>query len=171
MTVTENTTQTTDQDDARTDDRPVPANPPRMAIRRTAPGFYSAMLALDEASAAGVDPHLAELVRVRASQLNGCAYCVDAHTTDARDKGEREHRLYALAAWRGTPYFTARERAALALTEAMTQLESGVPDEVYDAAAEVFTPDELGALIGLVVTINAWNQIGVTTRLSAAARD
>jgi len=165
MTTTDSTTATTASDPT------VPARPPRMALRRTAPAFYAAMLALDEASTDGVDPHLAELVRMRASQLNGCAYCLDAHSGDARAKGEAEHRLYALPAWRETPYFTARERAALALTESVTRLDGGVPDEVYDAAAAVFAPDELGPLLGLIVTINAWNRIGVGTRLSASVRD
>jgi AhpD family alkylhydroperoxidase len=168
------TTDTTVQTDAHPTvpaEPRVPARGPRMVLRRTAPAFYEAMLALDDASAEGVDPHLAELVRIRASQLNGCAYCLDQHSADAREKGEREHRLYALSAWRETPYFSARERAALALTEAITLVPGGVSDEVYDAAAGQFAADELGPLIGLIVTINAWNRIGVGTRLSPPARD
>ncbi len=149
----------------------VPAHPQRMELESTAPAFYRTMLAMDRASARDVDPALAELVRLRASQINGCAYCVDSHSQDARDKGEAEHRLYAVAVWRETPFFTARERAGLALVEAVTLLPpGGVPDAVYDAAAAQFTPEELGALIGLCVTINAWNRIGVTTRLSPAPR-
>jgi AhpD family alkylhydroperoxidase len=142
-----------------------------MALGKTVPAFYRAMNALDEASDDAVDPMLAELIRVRASQLNGCAYCVDTHNRDARTKGEPEHRLYALAAWRETPFFTVRERAALALTEAVTLLAGrGVPDEVWDQAAEVFSPTELGGIVALIVTINAWNAIGVTTRMSPAPR-
>jgi AhpD family alkylhydroperoxidase len=167
---TDTTARTAAQPTAAPEER-VPARGPRMILRRTAPAFYEAMLALDEASAEGVDPHLAELVRMRASQLNGCGYCLDQHSLDAREKGEREHRLYALSAWRETPYFTARERAALALTEAMTLLPGGVSDEVYDAAAGQFAADELGSLIGLIVTINAWNRIGVGTRLSPPVHD
>jgi AhpD family alkylhydroperoxidase len=156
-----------------TTDQPtlVPAHPQRMALGKTAPAFYRAMNALDEASDDAVDPMLAELIRVRASQLNGCAYCVDTHNRDARTKGEREHRLYALAAWRETPFFTVQERAALALTEAVTLLAGpGVPDEVWDEAAEVFSATELGGIVALIVTINAWNAIGVTTRMSPAPR-
>src|SRR3954447_3271894 len=152
-------------------DQPVPARGTRTTLRRPAPAFWAAMLTLDEASTDGVDPRLAELVRLRASQINGCSYCIDQHSGDARDKGEPEHRLHALTAWRETPFFTPRERAALALTEAMTRVEQGVPDGVWDAAAEVFAPDELGPLVGLIVTINAWNRIGVGTRMAPPARD
>jgi AhpD family alkylhydroperoxidase len=111
------------------------------------------------------DRKLRELVRIRASQINGCAYCIDMHTKDARALGETEQRVYALPAWRETPFFDARERAALAFTEAVTLLaEDHVPDEAYKAAAAEFTPDEMGALVSLIVTINAWNAIGVSTR-------
>jgi AhpD family alkylhydroperoxidase len=111
------------------------------------------------------DPRLRELVRVRASQLNGCAYCIDMHTKDARAIGETEQRLYGLAAWQETPYFTPRERAALAFTEAVTVVAgSHVPAAEYQAVAAEFTPDEVAALLGLIVTINAWNAIAVSTR-------
>jgi AhpD family alkylhydroperoxidase len=111
------------------------------------------------------DPRLRELVRVRASQLNGCAYCIDMHTKDARAVGETEGRLYALPAWRETPYFTDRERAALAFTESVTLMADGhVSDEAVGAVAEQFTADELAALVSLIVTINAWNAVGVSTR-------
>jgi AhpD family alkylhydroperoxidase len=104
-------------------------------------------------------------VRIRASQLNGCAYCIDMHTKDARRGGESEHRLYALPAWRETPFFDERERAALALTEAVTLMTADhVPQETYDAVAAVLSPDEIAALLALVVAINAWNAVGVTTR-------
>jgi AhpD family alkylhydroperoxidase len=111
------------------------------------------------------DLKLRELVRIRASQLNGCAYCVDMHTKDARAVGESEQRIYALPVWRETPFFSARERAALAFTEEVTQLASShVPDEAYRAVAAEFSPAEVAALVSLIVTINAWNAIGVATR-------
>ncbi|HEV2244107.1 MAG TPA: carboxymuconolactone decarboxylase family protein, partial [Streptosporangiaceae bacterium] len=111
------------------------------------------------------DPKLRELVRIRASQINGCAYCIDMHTKDARAAGESEQRLYGLAAWRETPYFTAREQAALAFTETVTLLAGEhVPAADYEAVAAQFSPDEVAALLSLIVTINAWNTIGVTTR-------
>ena len=103
--------------------------------------------------------------RLRASQLNGCAYCIDMHSKDARAIGESEQRLYALPAWRETPYFSARERAALAFTESVTLLAAGhVPAADYAVVAAEFGPDEIAALVSLIVTINAWNAIGVSTR-------
>ena len=114
---------------------------------------------------ADFDPRLRELVRIRASQINGCAYCIDMHTRDARAVGETEQRLYALPAWRETPFFTGRERAALAFTESVTLLADGhVPATAYDAVAAEFSPDEVAALVSLIVTINAWNAISVSTR-------
>ena len=142
----------------------------RLDFDAQAAGFARAVAHLDRAAtkeldAAGIDPLLRELVRVRASQLNGCAYCVDMHTKDARAAGETEQRLYALPAWRETPFYTSRERAALALTEDVTLMaRDHVPDAAYEAAAEVLTPGEIAALLALIITINAWNAIGVTTR-------
>jgi AhpD family alkylhydroperoxidase len=147
-----------------------PQIPVRLDFDAHAPGFARAMAHLDRAAtkeldAAGVDPLLRELVRVRASQLNGCAYCVDMHTKDARAAGETEQRLYALPAWRETPFFTNRERAALALTEDVTLMaRDHVPDAAYAAAAEHLAQGEIAALLSLIVTINAWNAIGVTAR-------
>ena len=144
--------------------------PVRLDVDAHAKRFSAAMAHLDNAAtkeldAAGIDPRLRELVRVRASQLNGCAYCVDMHTKDARAAGESEQRLYALAAWRETPFFDERERAALAFTESVTLVASThVPAEDYDAVAAEFSPDEVAALLSLIVTINAWNAIGVATR-------
>ena len=138
----------------------------RMDLKALAPRVYKAMLALDAAAGEGLEPPLKELVRVRASQLNGCVYCIDMHSTDARLGGESEQRLYALPAWTEAPYYSDRERAAFALTDAMTLLSTThVPDEVYDRAASHFTEEELAQLISLILTINAWNRIGVTTRL------
>ena len=141
-------------------------NAPRMDLKSLAPRVYRAMLALDAAAGEGLEPPLKELVRIRASQLNGCVYCIDMHSTDARKGGENEQRIYALPAWREAPYYTARERAAFALTDAVTLLsETYVPRGVYDEAAAQFTEPELAQLISLILTINAWNRIAVTTRL------
>jgi AhpD family alkylhydroperoxidase len=132
--------------------------------------FAKAMAHLDAAATKELDRvdfdhRLRELVRIRASQINGCAYCIDTHTKDARAIGETEQRIYALPAWRETPYFTARERAALAFTEAVTLLaDAHVPASAYDAVAAHYGPDEVGALLSLIVAINAWNAIGVATR-------
>jgi len=147
-----------------------PEIPVRLDFDAHAAGFARAMAHLDRAAtkeldAAGIDPLLRELVRVRASQLNGCAYCIDMHTKDARAAGETEQRLYALPAWRETPFFTNRERAALALTEDVTLMARDyVPAAAYEAVAEQLTPGEIAALLSLIITINAWNAIGVTTR-------
>lgn len=144
--------------------------PVRLDFDAHAATFSRAMNRLDQAATAELDrveldPRLRELVRIHASQLNGCAYCVDTHTKDARAAGETEQRIYALPVWRETPFFTARERAALAFTESVTRLaETHVPQEAYDTVAAEFTPDEVAALLTLIVTINAWNAIGVATR-------
>jgi AhpD family alkylhydroperoxidase len=141
---------------------------PRVQLSKLSPAVYKAMIALDRASAAGLDKSLADLIRIRASQLNGCTYCIDMHTRDARDGGETELRIYLLPSWREVPdYYSEKEQAALALTEAVTLLsESHVPDDVYERAAKHFPNEELSQLISLLVTINAWNRIGVTTRLA-----
>lgn len=144
--------------------------PVRLDFDAHAPVFSRAMAHLDQAAtrqldAAGLDHRLRELVRIRASQLNGCAYCIDMHTKDARAVGETEQRIYALSAWRETPFFTRRERAALAFTEAVTLLaKTHVPDQAYQEMAAQFSPQEAAALVSLIVTINAWNAIGVSTR-------
>jgi AhpD family alkylhydroperoxidase len=144
--------------------------PARLDFDAHAAAFAKAMAHLDrtatkELDRVDFDPKLRELVRLRASQLNGCAYCIDMHSKDARAIGETEQRLYGLSAWRETPYFTARERAALAFTEAVTLVaDSHVPAADYDAVAAEFTPDEIAALLSLIVTINAWNAISVSTR-------
>jgi AhpD family alkylhydroperoxidase len=144
--------------------------PVRLDFESHAPGFMRAMARLDTAATqeldrVGFDPLLRELVRVRASQLNGCAYCIDMHTQDARATGETEQRLYALSAWRETPYFSDRERAALAFTEAVTLLTvDHVPTPAFDAVAAEFGPEEIAALVSLIVAINAWNALSVSTR-------
>lgn len=149
----------------------VPAPEQRMSLPKLAPDVHEAMLALDKAAADGLDPAVSELVRIRASQMNGCAFCVDMHTRDARKLGLSEQKVYGITVWRETPFFTARERAALALAEAVTEIsDHGVPDEVYDEAARLFDQDELARLVAMAVTINAWNRIGVTTRLHPVHR-
>ena len=153
-----------------TDTAARPEIPVRLDFDTHAAGFARAMAHLDRAAIKELDrvdfdPRLRELVRIRASQLNGCAYCIDMHSKDARAIGETEQRIYALPAWRETPFFTARERAALAFTETVTRLaDTHVPDEAYQQVAAAFTADEVGALVSLIVTINAWNTIGVATR-------
>jgi AhpD family alkylhydroperoxidase len=142
------------------------ANTSRMNLQSLAPRVYKAMLALDAAAGEGLEAPLKELVRIRASQLNGCVYCIDMHTADARKGGESEQRLYAIPAWQQAPYYTARERAAFALTDSVTLIgETHVPDDVYVRAAGEFSQPELAQLIGLIMTINAWNRLAVSTRL------
>jgi len=136
----------------------------RMNAGRLAPSVYRAMAAFDRSIE--LDPVLRELIKIRASQLNGCAYCLDMHTRDARAAGEDERRLATLAGWREAPFFTERERAALALTDAVTRLgEHGVTDDVWADAAAQFDDAELAQVLWAVVAINAWNRIGVATHL------
>ncbi|MDX3227480.1 carboxymuconolactone decarboxylase family protein [Streptomyces sp. ME19-01-6] len=139
---------------------------PRMRLAKLAPEFYKAMVGLDAAARKSLDPTLVDLIKVRASQINHCAFCVHMHTRDAREAGETEERLYLLSAWEeATGLFTEKERAALALTEAVTVLTDGfVPDEVYERAAAHFEEAELAQVIAAIIAINAWNRIGVTTR-------
>ncbi|MFF1611975.1 carboxymuconolactone decarboxylase family protein [Amycolatopsis sp. NPDC058278] len=141
-------------------------NAVRLPVDKLAPHINRALNSLDAASRkVSLEPALLELVRARASQLNGCAYCVDMHTKDARTGGETEQRLYALPVWRETPFFTDRERAALELTEAATRLVDGpVTDEVFGRAAAEFTEVELAELIWTITVINAWNRLGATAR-------
>jgi AhpD family alkylhydroperoxidase len=139
-----------------------------MQFAKAAPEVYKAMVGLDTAARKGLDPALTELVKTCASQINHCAFCIDMHTKDARAAGESEERLYLLSAWEEAgDLYTGKEQAALALTEAVTVLTDGfVPDEVYARAAKHFEEKELAQLIALIMTINAWNRIGVTTRLA-----
>lgn len=112
-----------------------------------------------------LEPALRELIKVRASQLNGCAYCLDMHTKDARAHGETEQRLYALSAWRETPFFTDRERAALEWTEHLTLIASkGISDELYARVREHFSEEEIIHLTFAVVQINSWNRLAITAR-------
>jgi AhpD family alkylhydroperoxidase len=136
----------------------------RIDIAKTAPKAFKALISLDAAAREGMDPTLVELVQIRASQLNGCAYCLHMHTSDARKAGESEERLHMVAVWReAANFFTDRELAALALTEAVTLVSGGVPDDVYARAAEQFDGEELGHLFAVIFTINTWNRIGIGT--------
>lgn len=144
----------------------------RIKIYKVAPELYDAMITLSAAAAKDVDPTIGELIKIRASQINHCAFCLDMHVHDARKHGETEQRLALVAAWREAgDLFTGRERAALELTEAITELHHGhVPDDVYARAAAVFSERELGQVIAMAVTINAWNRINVATRQPAPRR-
>jgi AhpD family alkylhydroperoxidase len=140
---------------------------PRLEAQKAAPGAYHAMLGLETyiRKSSHLEPLLLELIKMRASQINGCAFCLDMHSKDARAQGETEQRLYALSAWRETPFFNDRERAALAWTEAVTLVSEGhVPDEVYAEARQRFTEEELVNLTMAIVTINGWNRLSIAFR-------
>jgi AhpD family alkylhydroperoxidase len=136
----------------------------RMSYAKIAPGVYKAMLGLESyLKECGLEPNLLDLVRLRASQVNGCAYCLDMHSKDLRARGESEQRLYLLDAWRESPFYTERERAALAWTEAVTLLEHRqVPDDVYEQARRYFSEKELADLTLAVVAINGWNRLNIS---------
>lgn len=137
--------------------------------RHMATDAARAMLSLQRAvEASGLERSLLELVKIRASQINGCAYCIDMHTKDARAAGETEQRIYALSAWEETPFFTARERAALAWTDAVTRVaDTHVPDDVHDRVREVLDENDLVSLTWALVAINGWNRLAVSFRLPA----
>jgi AhpD family alkylhydroperoxidase len=138
----------------------------RIDITRVSPKATQAMLQLQKyVNGSGLEYSLQELVKMRASQINGCAYCLDMHSKDARAAGETEQRLYALNAWRETPFYSERERAALAWTEALTLVGEGhVPDEVFKEASEHFSEQELVDLSLAVVAINGWNRLSIAFR-------
>lgn len=140
---------------------------PRLDFEKAAPALVRAMAALENGvrKNSRLEPALVELVKMRASQINGCAYCLDMHSKDARANGETEQRLYALNAWSETPFFTDRERAALAWTEAITLVSDGhVPDQVYEEARQRFTEEELVGLTMAIITINGWNRLCIGFR-------
>lgn len=142
----------------------------RLNLAKTAPEGYQAVLGLENYVRANVDHGLLHLVKLRASFLNGCTFCVDMHSTDALKEGEDVRRLFAVGAWRESPFFTEVERAALALTDDVTRLgENGVSDAVWAAAQDAFSDRELADLILAISTINVWNRIGVTTHLQPPA--
>lgn len=144
-----------------------PEHTPRLNMAELAPEVYKAMIRLDAAARQGVDPTLLELVKIRASQLNHCAFCLDMHTKDALAAGESVERIVQLSAWEESQHFyTPKELAAIALTEAITVLTDGfVPDEVYGKAAAHFDETELAHLISAITVINAWNRFAVSTRM------
>jgi len=138
----------------------------RLDYLKAAPGGYKALAGLEVyLRHCGLDHGLLHLLKTRASQINGCAYCIDMHTKDARALGETEQRLYALNAWRETPFYTERERAALEWTEAITLIsETHAPDDVYKRVREQFSEEEVVNLTYAIATINAWNRLAIAFR-------
>ncbi|MFA6044704.1 MAG: carboxymuconolactone decarboxylase family protein [Phycisphaerales bacterium] len=137
----------------------------RLDYIKASPECFQAMLGLEAKLKAKVDPALFHLVKVRASQINGCAYCIDMHWKDARAGGETEQRLYGLPAWRESPYYTPSERAALAWTECLTRVSTdGAPDETFAALREHFTDAQVAELSWCIAAINAWNRIAIGFR-------
>ncbi|MEO8111861.1 MAG: carboxymuconolactone decarboxylase family protein [Ginsengibacter sp.] len=138
----------------------------RIVIQQTEPGAYHALFPLEKyISASGLKISHKNLIKVRASQINGCAYCINMHTKEARAAGETEQRIYLLNAWKEVDLFTEEEKALLALTEAVTLIKHHVPDEVYANAAKCFDEKYLANIIMAIVAINAWNRIAITTQL------
>ena len=139
---------------------------PRIEYLKAARGVYDAMLGLEKyLHQSGLEESLLNLVRLRASEINGCAYCIDMHWKDLRSSGETEQRLYGLDAWEESPYYTDRERAAFTWTEAVTNLRDGrVPDQAYEKVRNVFTEKELADLTLAVAAINAWNRLAIAAR-------
>lgn len=142
---------------------------PRIDFAKSAPKAFRALIGFDAAAREGLDPALVELIQIRSSHLNHCAYCLHMHTNDARRAGESEDRLHMVPVWReARHFFTERERAALALTEAVTLVaDGGVPDDVYAQAAAVFDDQELGHVLALILTINTWNRVALATAKTA----
>ena len=138
---------------------------PRIDLTHISPAAYKAVLGVEQYVQSNVDHTLLHLVKIRASQINGCAYCIDMHTKDARAAGETEQRIYALDAWRETPFYSDKERAALALTEAVTLIREGhVPDAVFEEARAHFNEAEIVNLTLAIATINLWNRLAITLR-------
>ena len=139
---------------------------PRINYVQVAPDAFKAMRGLEEyVASSGLEKPLYELVKTRASQINGCAFCLDMHTKDARKAGETEQRLYALSAWRETPFYTERERAALEWTEALTLIsDTDVPDALYENVRKQFSGSEIVALSMAIIAINGWNRLAISFR-------
>ncbi len=140
---------------------------PRIVPNQAAPEAYKALLGLENyVQKSGIEPALLDLVKTRASQINGCSYCVHMHTAEARARGESEERLYLLSAWHESPLYSARERAALAWTESVTRVaDTHVPDDVYEEARRQFSEAELVNLTLAIATINAWNRLAISFRI------
>jgi AhpD family alkylhydroperoxidase len=139
----------------------------RINFKKTEPKAYNALLTLENyMDTTSLLPLQKELIRIRASQLNGCAYCINSHTLDARNLGEKEHRIYALTAWRETTFFSDEEQSILALTEEITLIsQGGVSDKTYREAVNVLGEQRTAEVIMSVIVINAWNRVGVSTRM------
>ncbi|MBT2524831.1 carboxymuconolactone decarboxylase family protein [Streptomyces sp. ISL-99] len=152
-----------------TEIKQTPATSPRLNFAKAAPKAFKAVIGLDAAAREGLDPTLVDLVQIRASHLNHCAYCLHMHTSDARKAGESEERLHMVAVWKeAAHFFSAKERAALALTDAVTLVaDAGVPDDVYARASAHFDDQELAQLLALIFAINTWNRIALATRKTA----
>ncbi|HEX5438933.1 MAG TPA: carboxymuconolactone decarboxylase family protein [Gemmatimonadaceae bacterium] len=136
---------------------------PRINYGAVAPSVMRAMAALQRSTGDfGLEPGLLELVKLRASQINGCAYCLDMHSKDARAAGETEQRIYVLSAWREAPFYTPRERAALAWAEAVTKISEGISEELFEEVRQQFSEEELVGLTTAVVTINSWNRFAIS---------
>ncbi|WPU99646.1 carboxymuconolactone decarboxylase family protein [Mucilaginibacter sp. cycad4] len=141
----------------------------RIKIDKVEPAGYKAILGLEGfIESTPLTRKHKDLIKIRASQINGCAFCIDMHTKEARKAGETEQRIYALNAWRDTPFFSEEERAILALTEEVTLISNHVKDETYQQAAKVLEKTYLAQVILAIITINAWNRIGITTNLIPA---
>ena len=144
--------------------------PTRLDLDNAVPAYSKAMSHLDttatrELDRVGIPAGLRDLLKLRASQVNGCAYCVDMHATDAAKNGESQQRIHAVSVWAESPFFTEKERAAFAFTESVTRVaDTHVPAADYDAVAQHWSDDEVGALLALIVTINAWNMLAVASR-------
>lgn len=141
----------------------------RLNYAKAYPEALEAMLKMEKfAKSGGIEPQLYELVKIRASQINGCAYCIETHTKDARAFGEKERRIYLLNTWRDAPCYSEKERAALEITEYVTRIsEKGVPEEAYENARAYFDEREFVALVVLINTINSWNRIAISTGMQA----
>ncbi|MET7361817.1 carboxymuconolactone decarboxylase family protein [Streptomyces sp. NPDC005562] len=175
MTNNTNTPQTTVTAPQSTFTAPQPASAthstrpqvhaPRLNFAKAAPKAFKALIGFDAAAREGIDPALVELIQIRASLLNGCAYCLHMHTSDARKAGEDEARLHMVGVWReARNFFTEKEQAALALTESVTLVaRAGLPDDVYAEAARHFDEQELARVLALIFTINTWNRIALST--------
>ncbi|KGO89452.1 carboxymuconolactone decarboxylase family protein [Flavobacterium suncheonense] len=141
----------------------------RINIAETEPEAYKALLGLEKYLAESrLTPIHKELIKIRASQINGCAFCINMHTTDARKLGETEQRIYLLNAWRETSLFNEEEKAILALTEEITLIQNHVSDAAYQAAAKLFDAQYLAQIMMMIITINAWNRVAITTQLPVA---
>ena len=141
---------------------------PRIVIPKVAPEAYQAMLGLEKYIATtSITPVLKELIKIRASQVNGCAYCINMHTADARKLGVTEQRIYLLSAWREADVYTEEEKAVLALTEEITLISNHVSEETYENAAKYYDEKSLAEIIMMIITINAWNRIGIATGMRA----